>query len=319
MSHVGVALTFGLIVLAMIYAIGDVSGCHMNPAVTLGFFVARRFEGRWVLPYIASQTVGAVTASLALRLMFPLSPTLGGTLPSGSATQSFLLELILTFMLMFVVLSVSTGSKEKGVLAGVAVGSVIALEALFAGPICGASMNPIRSLAPALVAWRFEHLWIYLTAPCLGAAASVLACRCVHGESCCGSQSPTTESVSQMATKRVVFVCVENSNRSQMAEAFARIHGAGNLEAYSAGSRPSGRVNPKAIASMNELGYDLSSHQSKSLADLASVEFDVAVTMGCGDECPFIKAKRHEDWKIPDPKEMPPEQFREVRNLIKRR
>jgi arsenate reductase len=116
--------------------------------------------------------------------------------------------------------------------------------------------------------------------------------------------------------KRIVFVCVENSNRSQMAEAFARIHGAGAVEAYSAGSRPSGQVNPKAVESMRELGYDLSRHQSKSLSDLATIDLDVAVTMGCGDACPFIKAKRHVDWSIPDPKAMPPDQFREVRTLI---
>jgi len=119
-----------------------------------------------------------------------------------------------------------------------------------------------------------------------------------------------------ISPKRVIFVCVENSNRSQMAEAFGRIHGGDWIEAYSAGSRPSGRVNPKAIAAMREVGYDLSHHQSKSLQDLAVVDFDVAVTMGCGDKCPFIKAQKRVDWNIPDPKEMPPEQFREVRNLI---
>jgi aquaporin Z len=184
-SHVGVALTFGLIVLAMIYAVGDVSGAHLNPAVTLGFFAARRLEGRWVAPYIASQCAGAILASLALRLMFPASATLGATLPAGDALQTFVLETILTFLLMFVILSVSTGSKEKGILAGVAVGSVIALEALFAGPISGASMNPARSLAPALVSLRLGSLWIYLAAPVLGACAAVLACRCVQESGCC--------------------------------------------------------------------------------------------------------------------------------------
>jgi protein-tyrosine-phosphatase len=119
--------------------------------------------------------------------------------------------------------------------------------------------------------------------------------------------------------KRIIFVCVENSNRSQMAEAFARIHSGGQVEAFSAGSRPSGRVNPKAVEAMREVGYDLSAHQSKSLQDLAGVEFDVAVTMGCGDECPFIRAKRRDDWNIPDPKELPPEQFRTVRDLIERK
>jgi arsenate reductase len=116
--------------------------------------------------------------------------------------------------------------------------------------------------------------------------------------------------------KRVVFVCVENSNRSQMAEAFARLHGAGKVEAYSAGSRPSGRVNPKAVAAMKELGYDLSSHRSKSLQDLEGIEFDVAVTMGCGDDCPLLTARQRLDWQIPDPREMTPEEFRAVRGLI---
>jgi aquaporin NIP len=184
-SHVGVGLTFGLIVLAMIYAVGDVSGAHLNPAVTLGFFAARRLEARWVLPYVASQCAGAFVATFALRIMFPSNPTLGATLPAGTALQSFVLEAILTFILMFVILSVSTGAKEKGMLAGVAVGSVIALAALFAGPISGASMNPARSLAPALVASRLEHLWLYLIAPVLGALLAVLACRCVQDEGCC--------------------------------------------------------------------------------------------------------------------------------------
>ncbi len=116
--------------------------------------------------------------------------------------------------------------------------------------------------------------------------------------------------------KRVVFVCVENSNRSQMAEAFAHIHGNGNIQAFSAGSRPSGRVNPKAVEAMKELGYDLTTHTSKGLDAFNGTEVDVAVTMGCGDECPLVLAKRREDWKIPDPREMTPDQFREVRNLI---
>jgi aquaporin Z len=184
-SHVGIALTFGLIVLAMIYALGDVSGCHLNPAVTLGFFVSRRFEGRWAVPYIISQCLGAILASATLRLMFPAHATLGATVPAGDDIQSFVLEFILTLILMFVVLSVSTGSKEKGVMAGVAVGSVIALEALFAGPISGASMNPARSLAPAIMSLRLGGVWIYLAAPILGACASVFACRCVQEPGCC--------------------------------------------------------------------------------------------------------------------------------------
>lgn len=189
-SHVGIALTFGLVVLSMIYTIGDVSGCHLNPAVTLGFFVARRFEGPLVLPYISSQCIGAILASLSLRLMFPVSNTLGATLPVGNWLQSFVMEFLLTLLLMLVILSVSTGSKEKGALAGVAIGSVVALEALFAGPISGASMNPARSLAPALVSLHFASLPIYIVAPILGACAGVFACRCVQEPGCCCDKTP---------------------------------------------------------------------------------------------------------------------------------
>ena len=117
----------------------------------------------------------------------------------------------------------------------------------------------------------------------------------------------------------MLFVCVENSCRSQLAEAFARIHGDGTVEAYSAGSRPSGQVNPRAIASMQELGYDLTQHQSKSLAEIPDLSFDYAITMGCGDECPLVRARRREDWGIPDPKHMGPDEFRQVRDLIEER
>ena len=184
-THVGVALTFGLVVLAMIYTFGDISGAHLNPAVTLGFWLARRMPGRDVLPYIMSQIAGAIFASGLLRFLFPENKLLGATVPAGGAMQSSVLEAVLTFFLMLTILNVSTGAKEKGITAGIAVGSVIALEAMFAGPICGASMNPARSLAPALVSGHFEHLWIYLVAPPLGAVAAMFACRCVREKDCC--------------------------------------------------------------------------------------------------------------------------------------
>ena len=194
-THVGVALTFGLVVLVMINALGDVSGCHINPAVTLGFWAAGRLAGRQVHPYVIAQCVGSLAASGSLRLLFPEAATLGETVPAGSLFQAFLLESLLTFILMTVVLSVATGGKEKGLLAGITIGAVIALEALFAGPISGASMNPARSLGPAVLMLRLDSLWVYLLAPCLGAVAAVPLCRVLF------SQESSASAVSQSGSE----------------------------------------------------------------------------------------------------------------------
>jgi aquaporin Z len=172
-THVGIAMTFGLVIMAMIYALGDVSGAHFNPAVTVGFWLSRRLPGSTVVPYIVSQAIGALFASGLLRVMFGTTTYLGATLPAGRWEQSFVLEVVLTAILMFVILCVSTGPKETGVMAGIAVGGVIGLEAMFGGPISGASMNPIRSLAPALVAGHLDFVWLYVAAPLLGAALAI--------------------------------------------------------------------------------------------------------------------------------------------------
>ena len=184
-SHVGIALTFGLVVTAMIYAVGDISGAHINPAVTLGFWLARRMPTTDVIPYIVSQLSGAVAASLFVRALFGAESSLGATLPSGSIGQSLGLEIVITFLLMFTILSVATGAKEKGITAGLAIGAVVGLCALFAGPISGASMNPARSLAPALVSGQLQHAWVYLLGPIAGSALAVAACRCSRGAECC--------------------------------------------------------------------------------------------------------------------------------------
>jgi aquaporin Z len=184
-THVGVGLTFGLVVMAMIYAVGDVSGAHLNPAVTVAFAAAKRFSWRDVPVYVVAQCLGAIVAAFVLRMMFGNWAvaanarggmiTLGQTLPAPTLVpQSFVLEFILTAILMAVILRVSSGAKEKGITAAIAVGGVVAMEAIFAGPISGASMNPARSLGPALVAGQFSHLWIYLIAPTLGALAAVV-------------------------------------------------------------------------------------------------------------------------------------------------
>ena len=184
-THTGIALTFGLVVLAMIYCFGDISGAHLNPAVTIAFAAGGRFPWSDVLGYLGAQLFGAFLASGLLRFLFPANSMLGATLPAGTAGQSFVFEIILTFILMLVILSVSTGAKEKGVTAGIAIGAVVALEAMFAGPICGASMNPARSLSPAIVSGHCQHLWIYLSAPILGALLALPACRAVRGPDCC--------------------------------------------------------------------------------------------------------------------------------------
>ena len=171
-GHLGIAVTFGLIVMAMIYAFGEISGAHLNPAVSIGFWMSGRFERKALAPYIIAQCLGAIAASSLLLFLFPNNAGLGGTEPSGSVMQSFVMEVILTFFLMLVIIMVSTGSKETGTVAGLVIGATVLLEALFAGPISGASMNPARSLGPALLSGQFQHLWIYFLAP---AAGSVLA------------------------------------------------------------------------------------------------------------------------------------------------
>ena len=187
-GHFGIALTFGLVVMAMVYAMGSVSGAHLNPAVTLGLWLARWTPGRDVLPFIAAQIAGAFAASGLLFAMFPDHPTLGTTLPYGPPWHSFVLEVWLGAVLVFVILSVIVAKPEVRPLGGAIVGGVIALEALFAGPISGASMNPARSLAPAILSGSLDHLWVYLTAPFVGAFIAVPLCACVQAPGCCSSK-----------------------------------------------------------------------------------------------------------------------------------
>jgi MIP family channel proteins len=170
-THVGIAVTFGLIIFTMIAAVGHISGAHFNPAVTIAFASAGHFPWRRVLPYLIGQLCGALLASLLVRALFGNVAHLGATLPHGSDGQSFVLELVLTFFLMFVIFSVATDARAVTRAAAFAIGGTVGLEAMFAGPISGASMNPARSLAPALVSGAFSSLWLYILAPILGAIA----------------------------------------------------------------------------------------------------------------------------------------------------
>ncbi len=185
LGHIGISLVFGLIVMVMIYSIGNISGAHINPAVTLGFMFAGRLDRKDVLPYISSQMTGAVVAAGLLRLLFPNHGNLGSTLPSGDVLQAFVMEVVLSFFLMFVILNISTGHKEKGIMAGVAIGGMVSLEAMMGGPVSGASMNPARSLGPALVSGQFQHLWIYILAPITGMFLAHPTCRWIQGSECC--------------------------------------------------------------------------------------------------------------------------------------
>ena len=184
-THVGIAFTWGLIVMAMIYAFGETSGAHFNPAVSMAFAYAKKFSWKEVPKYIIAQVLGAFLASLILWVLFPASETLGATIPTVDVWRAFILEFLLTFFLMVVIINVSTGSKEIGIVAGIAIGGVVLLEAMFAGPITNASMNPARSIAPAVVSGNLQHLWMYIFAPILGALLAVVSCKLVKYDNCC--------------------------------------------------------------------------------------------------------------------------------------
>jgi aquaporin NIP len=182
LGHVGVAIVFGLVIMAMIYAVGHVSGAHFNPSVSFAFALTRHFPWRRAGAYWLAQVAGAVAAAALLRASLGDHAHVGATLPSGSQAQAFLWELILTFFLMFVIMSVATDTRAVGEAAAIAIGGTVGLDAMFGGPITGASMNPARSIGPALVSGDLHALWLYIAAPLAGAALGALAYQFVRGE-----------------------------------------------------------------------------------------------------------------------------------------
>ena len=192
-GNMGISLVCGLAVLAVIYSVGNISGAHINPAVTLGFAMAGRLPWKMVPQYAFPQTAGAIVAGFAVANLFPEALTIGEVSPSSSAAQAFAMEAILTFILMFVILNVSTGHMEKGIMAGVAVGGTVAMAALFGGPISGASLNPARYLGPAIASGSLGHSLLYLTAPLAGALIASPTCRLIQGRECCVSGRSGTD------------------------------------------------------------------------------------------------------------------------------
>jgi aquaporin NIP len=182
LGHVGVAIAFGLVIMVMIYAVGHVSGAHFNPAVSFAFALTRHFPWPRVAAYWLAQAAGALIAAAILRGSLGNVAHLGATLPAGSQGQSFLWEVVLTFFLMFVILSVATDTRAVGEAAAIAIGGTVGLDAMFGGPISGASMNPARSLGPAVIGGQLHALWLYLVAPPAGAALGALAYQFVRGE-----------------------------------------------------------------------------------------------------------------------------------------
>ena len=182
LGHVGVAITFGLVIMAMIYAVGHVSGAHFNPAVTFSFTVARHFPKRHLVPYWGAQLAGALVAAAILRGSLGDVAHIGATYPSGTDAQSFLWEGVLSFFLMFVIMAVATDTRAVGEAAAIAIGGTVGLDAMFGGPISGASMNPARSLGPGIVAGDLHAIWIYLLAPLVGAALAAIVYTVIRGD-----------------------------------------------------------------------------------------------------------------------------------------
>ena len=187
LGHIGISLAFGIVVMILIYSLGNISGAHFNPAVTIGFFAAGRLKSRLLLTYISSQLTGAVLGAATLKVLFSGHHNLGTTFPSVHIHQALIVEIVLTFLLMFVILNVSTGHMEKGIMAGVAIGGTIALAAMVAGPLTGASMNPARSIGPALMSLQLEYIWLYIAGPVIGAAAAAPVVCFLQGRSSDGA------------------------------------------------------------------------------------------------------------------------------------
>ena len=313
LGAVGVSLVFGLVIMAMVYATGHLSGAHLNPAVTLAFALTRHFPRREALAYIGAQLLGAIAAALLLLAVWPSQPAaLGTTLPRVGAGSALVYEAVLTAFLMFMIMAVATDTRAVGAGAAIAIGGAVGLDALFGGPITGASMNPARSIGPALVSGELHDLWIYIVAPIAGAALGALAYQLVRGA------DPTHGQPRRPDGARPLRLPAQRRPLADERGALRRA-AAGHHEARSAGTEPGERVHPEVVEAMNELGVDLADRAPRKLTDADAEWADVVVTMGCGDKCPYIPGKRYLDWDLEDPKGRPLEEVRRTREEIERR
>jgi len=411
LGHLGIAVTFGLVIMAMIYAVGHISGAHFNSAVTFAFSLTRHFPWRRALGYWAAQLAGAILAALLLRASLGDLADVGATLPSGSDGQAFLWEAVLTFFLMFVIMSVATDTRAVGEAAAIAIGGTVGLDALFGGPITGASMNPARSIGPALASGtlthsgsmsprrfsgrrsarspissfvgripiqpaveeqltgffpvahhhvtassnRMQRMSVQLDAVTqahvdkatddlcdefTGIFSRETVARFV-GESIVALEGAKVADFVPVLAHRfarerlralgqaggeiakevpeVLFVCVQNAGRSQMAAALLKHRAAGRVHVRTAGSAPVEEIHSETAQALAELGLDIREEFPKPLTDEVVRAADVVVTMGCGDACPIYPGKRYEDWELDDPAGQGPESVRTIRDEIDRR
>ena len=242
LGHVGVAISFGLVIMVMIYAVGHISGAHFNPAVTFAFALTRHFPWRRVAVYWPAQLAGALAAALVLRGSLGNVAHVGATLPSGSDGQAFLWESVLTFFLMFVIMAVATDTRAVGEAAAIAIGGTVGLDAMFGGPVTGASMNPARSLGPAIAGGDYTAIWVYIAAPLLGAAVAAAVYQFLRAEArhARGRAEPEGEGRS---VSHVLFVCIQNAGRSQIAQALFEA-GCGRPARGTLGRQPARRPRP---------------------------------------------------------------------------
>ena len=293
--------------MAMVYATGHLSGAHLNPAVTLAFALTRHFPRRRQPPISPHSSPVALAAAGLLAAVWPGQPAdLGTTLPTVGTGSALVYEAALTALLMFVIMAVATDTRAVGAGAAIAIGGAVGLDALFGGPITGASMNPARSIGPALVSGELTDLWIYIAAPIAGATLGALAYQLVRGGTPerSGSDGPRPVRLSPQ--------------RRSLADERGAVHAGGGRPTRGAVRRDhAGRsVHPEVIEVMDEIGVDLSSRVPRRLATEDAEWADIVVTMGCGDECPYIPGRRYVDWDLPDPRGRPIAEVRGLRDEI---